>query len=60
MPGSVQIDRIDVQAPLSAKLAVADYVIDTEGTLRHTRSQTDHTYAALLGDFEQAFGRPGG
>jgi dephospho-CoA kinase len=50
--------RIDSQAPLADKLAVADYVIDTEGTLRDTRRQVERTYAALLGDFESRFGGP--
>ena len=50
--------RIDSQAPLADKLAVADYVIDTEGTLRDTRRQVERTYAALLGDFERRYGGP--
>ena len=44
--------RIDSQAPLADKLAVADYVVDTEGTLRETTKQTQGVYAALLSDFE--------
>lgn len=48
--------RIDSQAPLEKKLAVADYVIDTEGTLRESRKQTEGVYAALLSDFEREFG----
>ncbi len=51
--------RIDAQAPLEEKIAVADYVIDTETTLRETRSQTERTYARLVGDFEEKFGPPG-
>ena len=39
--------RIDSQAPLKNKLAVADYVVDTEGTLRETRKQTEGVYASL-------------
>lgn len=50
--------RIDSQAPLEAKLAVADYVIDTESTLKETRAQTEHAHASLLGDFEAEFGPP--
>jgi len=50
--------RIDAQAPLSAKIAVADYVVDTEGTLRQTRDQVDRVYAMLLADFESEFGAP--
>jgi len=47
--------RIDSQAPLERKLAVADYVIDTEGTLRETRKQIERVYAELLNDFKQEF-----
>ncbi len=45
--------RIDSQAPVKEKLAVADYVIDTEGTLRETRKQIEGVYAALLNDFKR-------
>ena len=48
--------RIDSQAPLEDKLAVADYVIDTEGTLRETRIETREVYAALYRDFKREFG----
>jgi dephospho-CoA kinase len=48
--------RIDAQAPLEEKLKVAHYVVDTEGTLRETRKQTEGVYAALLRDFESEFG----
>jgi dephospho-CoA kinase len=51
--------RIEAQAPLEDKLAVADYVVDTESTLRETRRQVDAVYAALLRDFESRFGSPG-
>lgn len=51
--------RIAAQAPLEDKLRVADYVIDTEGTLRETRRQTDRVYSSLLTDFELEFGRSG-
>jgi dephospho-CoA kinase len=50
--------RIDAQASLEEKLAVANYVIDTEGTLREMRKQTEGVYAALLSDFEREFGAP--
>ena len=50
--------RIASQAPLDEKLALADYVVDTEGTLRETRRQTERIYAAMLSDFEQEFGPP--
>jgi len=50
--------RIAAQAPLEHKLSVADYAIDTEGTLRETREQTDRVYADLVTDFESEFGPP--
>lgn len=50
--------RIDSQAPLEDKLAVADYVIDTETTLRETRRRTVEVHAALVADFEREFGAP--
>jgi dephospho-CoA kinase len=40
--------RIAAQFPLSRKIAVADHVIDTNGTLAQTRAQTDHLWSALL------------
>lgn len=52
--------RIESQAPVEAKLAVADYVIDTETTLRETRREAERVYASLLADFERTFGAPGG
>jgi dephospho-CoA kinase len=45
--------RIDAQAPLADKLAVADYVIDTESGLDRTRRRTATVYRALLRDFER-------
>lgn len=50
--------RIDTQLPLERKLSLADYVIDTGGTLRETRKQTDEVYAKLVADFELEIGRP--
>lgn len=50
--------RIDAQAPLQDKLALADYVIDTDGTLRETRRQTGEVYTSLVADFERTFGPP--
>jgi dephospho-CoA kinase len=44
--------RVAAQAPLEDKLAVADYIIDTETHLDETRRQTDGVYNALLQDFE--------
>lgn len=40
--------RIAAQAPLEAKLAAADYVIDTGGTLEETRRRTQEVWRALL------------
>jgi len=45
--------RIDAQAPLADKLAVADYVIDTGTSLSRTRRRTETVYRALLRDFER-------
>jgi dephospho-CoA kinase len=44
--------RMEAQAPLESKLRLADYVVDTEGTLRQTRTQTEALYAALVRDLE--------
>jgi dephospho-CoA kinase len=52
--------RIESQFPLERKIAHADYVIDTGGTLRQTRAQTDEVYTRLVADFELEFGRPHG
>jgi dephospho-CoA kinase len=51
--------RIESQAPLEAKLAVADYVIGTEATIEETRREAERVYAALLDDFEKLFGPAG-
>ncbi len=40
--------RIDAQAPVQAKVAVADHVIDTDCTLEETRRRTASVYAELL------------
>jgi dephospho-CoA kinase len=50
--------RIASQASLEAKLAVADYVIDTETSLAETRQQTRDVFESLLRDYEREFGRP--
>jgi dephospho-CoA kinase len=50
--------RIDAQAPLAEKLAVADYVIDTETDLERTRRQTESVWQRLLADFESRYGDP--
>ena len=44
--------RVEAQAPLDEKLAVADYVIDTDTQIDETRRQTAGVYSALLEDFE--------
>jgi len=51
--------RIESQSDLESKLAVADYVIDTDTTLRETRRETEQVYQRLLADFERLFGPPG-
>lgn len=48
--------RLDAQAPLADKLAVARYVIDTETSFRITREQTRQVYESLLQEFERRFG----
>jgi dephospho-CoA kinase len=53
-PGEAEA-RLAAQAPLERKLALADYVIDTETTLDQTRRQTEQTWAALLADYEAEF-----
>lgn len=47
--------RLAAQAPLEHKLAVADYVIDTEGSLEETREQTAWIFEQLQRDFDQEF-----
>jgi dephospho-CoA kinase len=47
--------RLAAQAPLEPKLAVADYVIDTEGSRLETREQTARIYAQLQSDFDREF-----
>jgi dephospho-CoA kinase len=39
--------RIDAQAPLERKVALADYVIDTDGPLVETRRQTESVFREL-------------
>jgi dephospho-CoA kinase len=48
--------RLATQAPLEAKLAVADYVIDTETSVPETRDQVTVTYQRLQEDFDREFG----
>jgi dephospho-CoA kinase len=47
--------RLAAQAPLERKLAVADYVIDTEGSLEETREQTARIFEQLERDFDREF-----
>jgi len=47
--------RIDAQQPLETKMAVADYVIDTQGTVRETLRQVDAAFASLLQDHAERF-----
>jgi len=42
--------RLEAQGSLDAKKAVADFVIDTEGTLEQTRHQSERVYAALVAE----------
>jgi dephospho-CoA kinase len=44
--------RLAAQAPLAAKLAVADYVIETSGSLAETESRARMTYRLLIEDLE--------
>jgi dephospho-CoA kinase len=39
--------RVGSQLPLAAKLAVADFVIETAGSLAHTRQQVEQVWNAL-------------
>lgn len=48
--------RIDAQAPLADKLAVADYVIDTDDTLRRTREEAERVWRSLMEDYQTMFG----
>lgn len=42
--------RIEAQGPLEAKVAVADYVVETGGTLEQTRARSEEVYASLLAE----------
>jgi dephospho-CoA kinase len=48
--------RLDAQADVDRKVAVADYVIDTDGTLEQTRQQTERVHADLRRDHDTKFG----
>ena len=47
LDGPAAAERVRAQLPLQAKLAVADYVIDTAGTLERTRRQVQEVWQAL-------------
>lgn len=47
MEPSAAQDRIDAQVPDEARLAIADVVIDTSGSMEHTLDQTDAVWAKL-------------
>jgi len=48
-------ERLAAQAPLERKLALADYVIDTDTAIEETRRQTERVWSALLSDHENLF-----
>ncbi len=48
--------RVASQAPLEDKIALADYVIDTETSLEETRAQTRTVWEALRRDWDGLFG----
>jgi dephospho-CoA kinase len=45
--------RIAAQAPLAQKKLLADYLIDTSGTLAETEARTHEVYAMLLDDLDR-------
>ena len=47
--------RIDSQAPLERKIAVAHYVIDTDVPLDATQRETRRVHEALVEDFRKRF-----
>jgi dephospho-CoA kinase len=51
--------RIASQLPIEDKLKLADYVIETSGTLRETREQVDAVYRSLMRDERLAHEPPG-
>jgi dephospho-CoA kinase len=59
MNAAEALARIESQWSLEQKLAVADYIIDTDATLRETRHGTEQVYSRLLQDFERRHGPPG-
>lgn len=53
------LSRIESQYALEAKLAVADYIVDTDATIRETRHETEQVYQKLAQDHARLFGEPG-
>jgi dephospho-CoA kinase len=51
-------DRIASQLPIEEKLKVADYVIDTSGTLEQTRQQVEFVYRKLTIRERELRGKP--
>jgi dephospho-CoA kinase len=47
-PAREAIARIEAQGPLASKIAVADFVVNTEGTMEQTRTRSEEVYASLL------------
>jgi len=52
--------RIDAQAPLARKTALADHVIETDGPIERTRQRAREVYAALLAEAGSADAGSGG
>ncbi|MFQ5718168.1 MAG: dephospho-CoA kinase [Acidobacteriota bacterium] len=53
------VARIDAQGPLEDKIALADYVIDTSGSLADTERRAHHVHVLLHEDLEaRRAGRP--
>jgi dephospho-CoA kinase len=51
--------RIAAQLPIEDKLKLADYIIETSGTLRETREQVDAVYRSLVREERLAHEPPG-
>jgi dephospho-CoA kinase len=51
--------RIAAQLPIEEKLKLADYIIETSGTLRETREQVDAVYRSLVREERLAHESPG-
>lgn len=49
--------RLDAQASLESRLAVADYVVDTDTDLGRTRRETEEVWRKLVGDRDAALSR---